>query len=124
MERWADIPDYNGKYQISNRGNVRNNYGELLNKYINNGYYCVSLKLSNNKSRLTQVHRLVAKVFIDNPYDKPLVNHIDSNKLNNSDNNLEWVTPKENSQHSIRHDGSFRYRHLSNSASIETVFEV
>jgi hypothetical protein len=45
------------------------------------------------------LHRIVASTFVDNPYSKDVVNHIDGNKVNNSSNNLEWCTIKENSQH-------------------------
>lgn len=68
-----------------------------LNSLSTSGYSQVSIK---NKKRF--VHRLVALTFISNSENKPEVNHIDSNKLNNNMNNLEWVTSKENSQHCIK----------------------
>ena len=45
------------------------------------------------------VHRLVGITFIPNPDNKPEINHKDFNKENNSVENLEWVTHRENMQH-------------------------
>ena len=65
------------------------------------GYLIVTLcheGIHKNK----RVHRLLAEAFIPNPQNKAHVNHIDGNKLNNSLDNLEWATPKENTHHSIK----------------------
>ena len=53
----------------------------------------------NINGKTTKVHRLVAIYFIPNPENKPTVNHIDGNKLNNDISNLEWATSSEQMQH-------------------------
>jgi hypothetical protein len=47
------------------------------------------------------VHRLVACAFIENPLNKSSVNHKNGDKLDNSINNLEWVTVRENNDHAM-----------------------
>jgi hypothetical protein len=113
-EVWKDIKGYEGLYQVSNLGRVKSldriiNYsnglnskhkGKILTKEkTRDNYNRVTLSL-NNKQKRFQVHRLVAKHFLKNINNKPCVNHIDGNKLNNIVENLEWCTYSENEIHS------------------------
>lgn len=63
------------------------------------GYHTVRLNKPNIKSSTQYVHRLLGFAFIENPLNKCCINHIDGDKLNNSIENLEWVTTAENMQH-------------------------
>ena len=65
------------------------------------GYKRVKLT-QNGKRKSFLIHRLVALAYIPNTYNKPIVNHINSNRTDNRVENLEWVTHKENSQHASR----------------------
>jgi len=96
-EAWKDIAKYDN-YEVSTFGKVRKkNTGRILKPSNRGGYYVVGL--SNIKTKTFQVHRLVAKTFIENPENKAHVNHKDKNGLNNHLPNLEWNTPKENNIH-------------------------
>lgn len=96
-EVWRDISGYEGLYQVSNFGNVRNTKGKILKQTNgNSGYKRVFLFKDRYKPFF--VHRLVAMAFIENPENKPCVNHIDNDRTNNMFDNLEWVTYKENMQ--------------------------
>ena len=111
MELWKDIIGYEGYYQISNLGNVRSvdrfdgvhdRQGAIMKPALKrNGYLQVGLR-KHSERKWFSVHRLVAIHFIENPDKKPQVNHIDGNKLNNTIENLEWVTEKENQNHAAR----------------------
>lgn len=86
-------------YTVTSNGEVYNKQGRKLKGEITaNGYHRVTLSL-NGKSTRFLTHRLVAKLFLSNP--KEVVNHKDGNKLNNSIDNLEWTTQKENIAHAI-----------------------
>lgn len=78
-------------YSITKDGRIwHDRYEYFLKTKIVNGYECVS------NLKLCSVHRLVAKVFIPNPNNYPCVNHINEDKLDNTVDNLEWVTQKMN----------------------------
>ncbi len=94
-EIWKDIEGYEGKYQVSNLGRVRTNSGLIkkFTKYKNRNRVQLS---KNNQVKTVKVARLVALAFVPNPYNKPCVDHIDSNPSNDIWTNLRWVTIAEN----------------------------
>ena len=99
-EVYKDIVGFEGIYQVSNFGNVKNQHGKILKTYqINSGYLCLKLHDATGKRSGHLVHRLVATAFLDNP--KTEVNHIDGNKHNNTLTNLEWCTRSENIRHAL-----------------------
>ena len=80
----------------------RTRRARVLKKMVDKkGYHRVHL-YNNGKLKRAPVHRLVALAFIDRSDDSLVVNHIDNNPLNNSVDNLEWVTQYENVRHSIK----------------------
>lgn len=99
QEIWKDIPGYEGYYQASNYGKIRNSQLHILSSRVGNaGYKMTSLQVSG-KRKLWLVHRLICLTFIANNENKDFVNHKDCDKLNNNYNNLEWCTHSENMRH-------------------------
>lgn len=126
LESWSDVVGYEGLYQVSNLGRVKslgrkvlvkqdrydkprlmNWKGRILKPGIRaerdraGCKYAKVILRKDGISKNHQVHRLVAVAFIDNPANKPVVNHIDCNGLNNNVKNLEWCTIAENNHHSL-----------------------
>ena len=90
-ELWLPIIGYEGLYDVSNLGRIRNS---RTNKILRlgkhrQGYKLVSL-YKNKKEKTFLAHRLVAMAFIENPHSFLEINHIDENKENNNVSNLEW----------------------------------
>lgn len=126
-EIWKEIdwiPNLRGSYEVSNLGNVRRTSliwhdcrtGEyktiykikILSLYDNgHGYLHVSLPINTEKGRKIKVfyvHTLVATAFIENPDNKPEVNHKNFIRSDNQVSNLEWCTYEENMEHSFSMD--------------------
>ena len=97
MENWVQLFDYEGLYEISNYGNIRNSKIIMKQQIDKYGYKYICLT-KNGVGKKHKVHRLVLSSFIK--HEPNLVcNHIDKNKENNNLTNLEWVTIRENNVH-------------------------
>jgi hypothetical protein len=98
---WKEIENSDGLYLINVDGKIVNTKtSKEVKSYINSkGYLQAKIKI-NGKWASMKTHRLIAIAFIENKFNKPFINHIDSNRLNNHISNLEWVTNRENVCHS------------------------
>lgn len=108
MKKWKNIKGLDFPYQVSDSGDIRNldyrGTGKVrgVKSHLDHkGYRRVGLMV-DGKQKWFRVHRLVAEYFIPNSENKSQVNHKDEDKVNNSIENLEWVTNKENSNHGTK----------------------
>lgn len=123
QELWKDIEGYDGRYQVSNLGNIRTIYKTKPPKVLKPtkskyGYLCLSLMKPNGIKKNERVSRLVAKAFVPNPNNYPLVNHKDEDKTNNRIENLEWCTSSYNVRYSLdlhKERGAIWAKHLLDS---------
>jgi hypothetical protein len=109
MEKW--IKGFEGIYRINTDGEIFSFYdckrwkaGRLMANLVSRDGYAVIMLTKNKIRKKYKIHRLLALTFIENTEDKPFINHIDCNKLNNKLSNLEWCTAKENSSHAIKNN--------------------
>lgn len=113
IEIWKDVVGFEGRYKVSNIGNIKsldryehNDYHGsrhlketiLKTYYHKKGYKMVILHKEGTINRL-YIHRIVATSFIENINNYPTINHIDGIKDNNIVDNLEWCTQKQNVNH-------------------------
>lgn len=138
VEIWKDIKNFD-YYEISNLGRVRSKKfysvaacnskrligGKMLRLNVGSWkYFYVSIGLLDQRKKVL-VHRIVAENFIDNPYNYPMVNHKDGNKLNNRVDNLEWCTYAMNNLHRCRVLGfGARDKHHNAKLSLEDVRKI
>lgn len=127
MEIWKSVKGFEGKYEVSNKGNVRsveriivNSLGvkKIYKSHImkpsltKSGYFNFVLR-ENGKKFNYRLNRMVADAFIPNINNKPYVNHKNGNKTNNEVENLEWVTGSENTKHAYNNKLITHFRKLS-----------
>lgn len=102
QEIWKNIKGFEGKYKVSNLGNVYSykSHRNLSPYSDKKGYLRVDLFCNKGKRKTKKVHRLVAEEFITLNNDLRQINHIDKDPSNNNVNNLEWCTNLHNQKHS------------------------
>lgn len=132
QEIWVDIRNYEGCYQISNKGRVKSLEREVLHDGITytqperilthwcgttSLYDCVRL-YKNGVGTKFSVHRLVAEYFLDDWDSELEVNHLDGNRYNNVAENLEMCTHRRNMEHAIANDLKNDYGEKSSNAKL------
>lgn len=103
-EVWRDVVGYEGRYQVSNYGNVKSiifskNGKEFSLSLLNGKDYLLVKLYKDGKGSMQRVHRLVAEAFIDNPDNLPVVNHKNWDKHDNRAENLEWCSYSYNNSY-------------------------
>jgi len=111
-EVWKDVLGFEGMYQVSNLGRVKSldridsigkrQYSRILKTAPSSKKYLNVVFCKNGKCKTHRVHRVVAIAFLDNPYNLPQINHIDSVRDNNKVDNLEFCSERENSCHRFK----------------------
>lgn len=102
-EEWRDVPEYPELFMVSTHGRVWSKRSNKILKptKLQSGYLVICTKIGGRKGKniTRRIHRWAAEAFLDNPHNKPQVNHIDGIKTNNYLSNLEWSSASENICH-------------------------
>lgn len=125
-EQWKTINNHNG-YQVSRDGRIRNKKNGHILTNTNTGRGYLKVNLSHKGKTITErVHRLVAFAFLGNPpKGKDICHHINHNKADNRVENLEWVTPKQNSDAYVEWYGrKYRVRVDNDPSAVELLLSV
>lgn len=107
-----DVKGFEGRYAVDRDGNI---YSHITKKWLKpqkrGKYHYNQLFTKDGEMMQLSIHRIVAMVYLDNPENKPCINHKDGNPINNSVDNLEWVTWRENTIHAHK-SGLWNADHL------------
>lgn len=142
-EIWKPIVGYEGLYEISSLGRVKSLHNlqrkrtnervkikprpkeKILKPTVSTHGYIMYHLTKNNSIFNASGHRIIAQAFIPNPLNKPQVNHIDNNRLNNNISNLEWVTALENTHHCIKQKRNmFGEKHYLSKLTNSIIFSI
>ena len=109
MEVWKPY----GSYEVSNLGNVKGKFGKILKPGLHSRRYLQITICENGNKKNMNVHRLVALCFLENPENKPEVDHINRKKTDNRVENLRWVTGSENTRNTgVHSDNKSGHKHI------------
>ena len=93
---WRSVPGYEGLYEVSNTGLIRNRKTFRILRMMVNWDGALKVNLSNNGTQKTHiVHQIVAEVFVPKVEGCKFVKHSDSNKANNAADNLYWSRTRQ-----------------------------